>query len=197
MQMPVLRSERLVIRPFEPEDLGALHRLLDVELAEADTGGAGPGTREARRRWLEWTILGYEAFARLHQAPLGDRAIALGAGGELVGVCGLVPVLDAFGRLPVWRGEAAGRASDRTRLELGLYWALAPAQRGRGYATEAARALAGFAFGTLRVARVVATTQHGNLASIAVMERLGMRIERNPDPEPPWLQVVGVLDVAP
>jgi hypothetical protein len=29
-----------------------------------------------------------------------------------------------------------------------------------------------------------------------VMRKLGMRIERNPLPEPPWLQIVGVLDNA-
>jgi hypothetical protein len=26
------------------------------------------------------------------------------------------------------------------------------------------------------------------------MRKLGMRIEKNPYPEPPWLQVVGILD---
>ena len=28
------------------------------------------------------------------------------------------------------------------------------------------------------------------------MRKLGMRLERNPSPEPPWLQVVGVLENA-
>src|SRR4051812_1559936 len=41
--------------------------------------------------------------------------------------------------------------------------------------------------------RIVAATEHDNLASIGVMRRLGMRIERNPDPEPHWFQTVGVL----
>jgi hypothetical protein len=26
------------------------------------------------------------------------------------------------------------------------------------------------------------------------MQRVGMRLERNPFPEPPWFQVVGVID---
>jgi RimJ/RimL family protein N-acetyltransferase len=76
---------------------------------------------------------------------------------------------------------------------MGLFWAIDAAYRGLGYATEAARALASFAFDTLRVDRLVATTEHSNAPSIAVMRRLGMSIETNPDPEPQWFQTVGVL----
>ncbi|MGH2520966.1 MAG: GNAT family N-acetyltransferase, partial [Anaerolineales bacterium] len=63
-----------------------------------------------------------------------------------------------------------------------------------GYATEAARALIGYAFRELNLRRIVATTDYTNEASIAVMRRLGMRIEKNPYPEPEWFQVVGVLE---
>jgi hypothetical protein len=41
---------------------------------------------------------------------------------------------------------------------------------------------------------VVATTAYVNEASQRVMARLGMRVERNPCPDPPWFQVVGTLD---
>jgi RimJ/RimL family protein N-acetyltransferase len=41
--------------------------------------------------------------------------------------------------------------------------------------------------------RIVATTQRSNAASIAVMRRLGMNVQENPDPDPPWFQVVGIL----
>ena len=44
----------------------------------------------------------------------------------------------------------------------------------------------------MRLARIVATTEHTNAASISVMRKLGMRIEVNPGSEPEWLQVVGV-----
>ena len=50
-----------------------------------------------------------------------------------------------------------------------------------------------FAFTELSAARIVATTEHANLASQRVMQKLGMELRRNPLPEPPWLQVVGVL----
>jgi len=45
----------------------------------------------------------------------------------------------------------------------------------------------------LHLARVVATTERENVASIGVMRRLGMRVEENLQPEPAWFQVVGVL----
>ena len=43
-------------------------------------------------------------------------------------------------------------------------------------------------------ARLIATTEHANSSSQAVMRRLGMRILENPHPEPAWLQTVGILD---
>ena len=45
-----------------------------------------------------------------------------------------------------------------------------------------------------RLRRVIAETDEVNAASIGVMRKLGMRIERNAIGEPPWLQVVGVLE---
>ncbi|MDX6533520.1 MAG: hypothetical protein QOF68_1264, partial [Gaiellales bacterium] len=77
------------------------------------------------------------------------------------------------------------------------YWALKPEARGNGYATEAARALIDWAFDNLELARIVATTEDDNSASQAVMRRLGMRVERNPDNEPAWFQVVGCLEAPP
>ena len=188
MEMPALDTPRLRIRPFALDDLDAVHRLLDVEL-----GSEGALTRDERQRWLQWTILSYRELAQLHQPPYGDRAIVLKRTEKLIGACGYAPVLDAFGQIPALRRGDAERTG-LTSPEVGLYYALSPAHRGHGYATEAARALVDHAFDRLRLARLVATTTHDNGGSIGVMRRLGMRIERNPHPTPPWLQVVGVLE---
>jgi len=56
-------------------------------------------------------------------------------------------------------------------------WVLARDRQGRGYATEAARALLAYAFETLDCHRVIATCQPENPASWRVMEKLGMRRE--------------------
>jgi RimJ/RimL family protein N-acetyltransferase len=63
----------------------------------------------------------------------------------------------------------------RATHEIG--WAIAADRQGRGYATEAARALMHFAFTTLARHRVIATCQPENPASWRVMEKLGMRRE--------------------
>ena len=46
----------------------------------------------------------------------------------------------------------------------------------------------------LHLKQIVATTTTGNEASIGVMRKVGMRIEKNPSPDPPGFQVVGILE---
>ncbi len=193
LRVPTLETTRLVIRPLTMDDLEAIYQILDVELADADTGSEGTKALDERRRWLEWTVLSYEELARLYQPPYGERAVALRETGEIIGACGYVPCLNAFGQLPSFRAGQSLRPGFAS-TEFGLYWAIAPAHQRQGYATEAARAMLDRAFAELRLARVVATTSYDNTASIGVMRKLGMRIETNPYPDPPWLQVVGVLE---
>lgn len=192
--MPLLETARLLIRPFVMEDLTDIHRLLDVELREADLRTDKMETLTERSQWLQWTVLNYEQLTKLRQPPYGDRAVVLKSTGQLIGTCGFVPCLNSFEQLP---GFASGDRSGEPGLnstEFGLFYAISPAYQRRGYATEAAQAMVDCAFQHLRLRRVVATTTVDNTASIGVMRKLGMRIEENPHPEPPWLQVVGVLE---
>ncbi|MBN1965529.1 MAG: GNAT family N-acetyltransferase, partial [Anaerolineae bacterium] len=114
--------------------------------------------------------------------------------GILIGVAGFVPALNNYELLADFVPGQAANPAGRSALELGLYYAIAPAHQRQGYASEAARALVAYAFDHLRLRRIVATTTHDNAASQGVMQRLGMRLLRNTQPEPPWLQVVGVLE---
>jgi RimJ/RimL family protein N-acetyltransferase len=138
-------------------------------------------------------VLNYEELAKLYQPPYGDRAIVLKESQTLIGACGYVPCLDAFGQLPAF-GAAHDARRGLTSTAFGLYWAVSPRYQRRGYAAEAAGALVYYAFTNLNLRRIIATTTHDNAASLGVMRKLGMRVERNPYPEPPWLQAVGVLD---
>jgi RimJ/RimL family protein N-acetyltransferase len=192
MRVPPLETDRLVIRPFVMDDLDAIHRILDIELAEAETGTEGAKTREERASWLQWTVLAYEELARLHQPPYGDRALALRGTREVVGACGYVPCLAPFDQIPALR-LSTDPTPARMSTEFDLYWAISPAHQHRGYATEAARTMIAYAFAELGLARVVATTSYDNAPSIGVMRKVGMQIESNPYPNPPWFQVVGVL----
>jgi RimJ/RimL family protein N-acetyltransferase len=171
MRIPPIETDRLLIRELAEADARAV---LDL----AGLGG----------RWLSWTALGYEQLSELRQPPYGDRGIVIRSSGTLVGLVGLVPSLGPFAQLPSWPGSGT-----RYTPEVGLFWMLAEKHRGQGYATEAAQALVEYALHDLHLARVVATTERSNHASVAVMRRLGMQIEENPEPDPPWFQVVGVL----
>src|SRR5260370_35940096 len=64
----------------------------------------------------------------------------------------------------------------------------------QGYATEAPQALINYAFTQLHLKRIVATTTYEHEASIGVMRKVGMRIEKNPSPDPSGFQVVGILE---
>jgi len=188
MKMPPLETSRLIIRPFVMDDLQAIHQILDVELEPEYSRTS----LDERAQWLQWSVLNYEALAKLYQPPYGDRAMVLKSTGQLIGACGFVPCLMPFEQLPAFSQPSSrpGLAS----TEFGLYYALSPAHHRQGYATEAATVLIEYAFSELRLKRVVATTAYDNVASMGVMRKLGMTVEKNPSPDPPWLQVVGVLE---
>jgi RimJ/RimL family protein N-acetyltransferase len=100
-----------------------------------------------------------ESFVHLVAAwwATGDECTwAIRADGVLVGMIALHGVRD---------GAA----------EIG-YWMAAPA-RGRGYLTEAARAVLDFAFGPMRLQRVEWRAVTDNPASVRIAQKLGFRYE--------------------
>jgi ribosomal-protein-alanine N-acetyltransferase len=74
------------------------------------------------------------------------------------------------------RTDLVGTAGLRRLQDLGLelFYSLAPGSWGKGYATEAGRAVLDHALGPLGLPEVLAEVDEGNTASIAVIERLGM-----------------------
>lgn len=187
--MTTFETIRLIIRPFNKDDLSALHRILDQEFGDA---GSDRAALEDPQSWLEWQRLNQEWFKRMRQPPYGDRAVALKRGSQVIGAVGYVPCIEPFEQIPELRG--ASRSSGYYSTEFGLFYAIDPEYRRQGYATEAAQAMVEYAFRQLHVRRVIAMTDYSNVASQNVMRKLGMRITRNPLPEPRWLQIVGVLE---
>ena len=187
----VLQTSRLIIRAFQTSDLHAIHRILDLAFGDGTKIDDEQALNE-RREWLEWSRLSAEWLPKMFQPPYGDRAIVLKHTAEVIGAVALVPCFDAFEQIP---GLSRGEPPSAYRVaEIGLFWAIDPDQQRQGYATEAAQALIDFAFQQLRVKRLIATTEHDNAASVGVMRKLGMTIAPNPLPDPPWLQVVGILE---
>jgi RimJ/RimL family protein N-acetyltransferase len=100
-------------------------------------------------------------IARVRATPPGDPwalsfALVQRANGEKVGGCAFKGPPDAEGIVE-------------------LAYGVDEAHRGRGYATEAAAALAEFAFASGRVRQVRAHTKPGNVASERVLARCGFR----------------------
>ncbi len=184
-----LDAPRLTIREFVMDDLALYHPIANA--------GFGEISLDERRHWLEWQIMSYRALSELYQPPYGDRAIVLKQSGALIGSVGLVQSFSLFDRLPFFQTRRAVHSPALHKLmspEMGLFWLIDPAHQGHGYATEAARALIDYAFTEMNLKRIVATTAYDNHASIGVMRKLGMIIERNPDTEPEWFQIVGILE---
>lgn len=181
--MRTLETDHLVIRAFVLEDLETYSRLLDAAF-----GAGAYGSPDSKRVIFEHQVAADAGLALLHQPPYGDRAVVLRSTRELIGSVGFAPCLAPFGQLPSFE------PTPHFTSEVGLFWALFPDLQGHGYATAAAAAMVAYAFGQLRLRRIVATTEHDNTRSINVMRRLGMRLERNPRAEPTWFQTVGILD---
>lgn len=182
-RIPELETERLLIRELTMDDLEEVHRILN-EASGSDV------PLDLRERWLRWTVLGYEMFAMLEQPHYGERAITLKGTGELIGAVGVVPYIGSFGQVAAFDRHPDSPAT----AEVGLYWAVAPAYQRRGYATEAANALTNYLFETLGLGRIIATTGPDNLASQAVMRKLGMTFAQATERQPSDVYVIGVLD---
>jgi len=150
-ELPTLETERLILRPFSSADAPAVQRFAG-ERAIADTTLNIPhpylaGMAEA------WIGSHREAFARGESLVL---AVTMPGEGP-VGACGLV------------------LARAHHRGELG-YWIAVP-RWGRGYATEAVKAVIRYGFDTLGLNRIEACYLTRNPASGRVMQKAGMRLE--------------------
>lgn len=159
MDLPVapalpLRTPRLALRRFRPDDLDALlvfHS--DPEVVRYVP--YGPRDRAALATVVERkTASGVLA----EEGDLLELAVVLADSGRLVGDVLLVL-----------------RSAEHGTLEIGYIFD--PAAGGRGYATEAVRALLDLAFGELGARRVVARVDARNAPSRALLERLGLRLE--------------------
>jgi len=182
-------ADRLIVRPFVTDDLQTIHRILDQTLGDGTKATNEPALHE-RKSWLEWSILSQEWLPKMDQTPYGDRAIALKSNDQVIGSVGYVPLLDVYWQIPELGIASRGYATP----EVGLFWVIDPQHQKQGYATKAAQVLIDHAFKHWRLARILATTDYSNVASQAVMRKLGMKLMRNALPEPHWLQVVGVLE---
>ena len=191
--MPKLKTDRLIIRPVYEDDFEAIYQHRRA-IGWVDESQPEAEQRAEVRHYTNWLSLNHTALARLYQPPYGDRAVVLRETNELIGMCGIVPYISDFSVFPSFGGTDKGGL---TQAEVGLMWAVSPAHWRQGFASETAHALVDYAFNEMGLHRIIATTEYDNLASQAVMRKIGMRIEKNPFAEPPWHQVLGILENRP
>ncbi|MCB9994143.1 MAG: GNAT family N-acetyltransferase [Hyphomicrobiaceae bacterium] len=152
-ELPIV-TERLVLRPFRPDDFAAAHdymRREDVARFEFWNATTPDETRQKIDEWIatdpDW--------------PTGDRlvlAVTLHDGGAMIGDCVL-----SF--------------RDREALQAEIGYTLHPDWHRKGIATEASEALLAVAFSTYELHRVYGRCDARNVGSWRVLEKLGMRRE--------------------
>jgi [ribosomal protein S5]-alanine N-acetyltransferase len=149
----ILTTGRLILRDFVEEDWPAI-------LAYQ--------TDPLYLRYYEWTgrteaeVREFVAMFLAHQQQQPrikfQLAVTLRETGELIGNCGI-------------------RKDSTDAPEADMGYELAPPYWGKGYATEAARAMAAFGWRELKIHRLWSWCVADNLGSARVLEKVGMRLE--------------------
>jgi [ribosomal protein S5]-alanine N-acetyltransferase len=144
-----LIAERLYLRDLEPSDIDAVHEYassIEVVLHQE----WGPHTIEQTREYVAGCVLGNS---------LPDRTTL-----ELAAVLNDGSLIGSY-RVTL--------SEDGTEAEIG--YSLNPRYWHRGYATEAAKRLVDYLVRELQVREIFATSRPENVASVRVLEKLGMR----------------------
>jgi RimJ/RimL family protein N-acetyltransferase len=157
----VLETERLLLRHFTESDADALLQMESEPDVLRYVGRKPLADVDAYRNKIQSAFLPYYDKG----GGYGAWAIIEKSSGEFVGGCSLRPARDA--------DLAAAMDYGTDEVELG--YGLRKPSWGRGYATELARALVRRALTEPGAASVVACVTVDNLASVRVLEKVGLR----------------------
>ena len=149
-----LTTDRLLLRPLTLDDAPFIMELVTEPDWIRFIGDKNVHGLDDARRYLRDGPLKMYA-----EHGVGSLCVELRATGEPVGVCGLIrrPGLEDF--------------------DIGF--AFLERHRGKGYGAESSLAILEHARNELRIARVVAITTPDNAASMALLEKIGLRYERD------------------
>ncbi len=147
----VLTTERLVLRNYRAEDWERVHIYgSNPDFSKYELWG--PNTLEDTHKFVAEMIQQSSDMPRFKF----DYAVCMKESNLLIGGCGI------------------RRESELSQVA-NLGWAINPDFQGKGYATEAAKALIDFGFQTLNLSVIYATCDTRNATSYKVMEKLGMK----------------------
>ncbi|MEO8513471.1 MAG: GNAT family N-acetyltransferase [Ignavibacteria bacterium] len=153
--MKILETERLLLRSLEPEDIEVIAKMFGDEEVMRFIGEGKTYPRSA----AEQSITKWNDYEREH--GFTSWAVIRKEDNALIGKCG-------FNYLP-----------DNSDIELSYmldepYW-------GSGYASEIAKAALEYGLNKLNMKRVVAIVYPQNSPSIRVIEKTGMKYEKEYD----------------
>ena len=143
-----LRTERLHMRPLARADVDALHEISNDRLVRRYLWANEPVSTEQMEELVD------ASEALFMEARIGLFGVRLHGNDALVGFCGFL--------------RLEGLAEPEIACEL------SPDLWDRGLATEAGRACMRYAFRNTRMDRVIAGANPRNVASMAIMRKLGM-----------------------
>jgi len=150
--VPTLRTERLLLRPFEPSDAARVRALAGAPEVAATTGNIPhPYPEGSAEAWIS---------THADRAAAGAAfvwAVTLAEDGELLGAISILPVLQ------------------HGRAEIG-YWLGVPYWN-RGYMTEATRRVVAWGFSELGLNRIEIRCFPRNVGSSRVAEKVGLEYE--------------------
>jgi RimJ/RimL family protein N-acetyltransferase len=149
-----LETERLILRPFTPDDFDALlamHSRPDVA------------------RYLYWEPRTVDEVRTVLEKKVASRAIR--SEGD---VLAFAVVLKATNEVVA---DVVLQLVSQEHRQGEIGYIVHPDHQGRGYATEACRELLRLAFEELELHRVVGHLEARNAASARILEKLGMRRE--------------------
>ncbi|MDZ7319511.1 MAG: GNAT family N-acetyltransferase [candidate division KSB1 bacterium] len=152
ISIPTLRTPRLILRPFTPDDAPVVQHLAGVrEVAEMTTNIPYPYEDGIAKEWIATHQPSFENGEAVTFAIVLDQA------SQLIGAIGLRFQKAHLGaELGYWIGK--------------MYW-------NQGYCTEAARAVIRYGFESFHLNRIQARHMTKNPASGRVMQKVGMQYE--------------------
>ncbi len=145
-------TQRLFVRQFQPDDLDDFAALCADPQVMHFVGDGATLPRSEVERWIR---ICQEKYAT---RGYGTSAVFEKATGAFIGYCGVV--------------RAPGNDFDE------LIYVYHVTAWGKGYATEAGRAMIEYVFGRSALDRIYATIHPDNAASIHVATKLGFRYDR-------------------
>ncbi len=148
----MLETERLLHQKFTSDDLDKLIEMRADEDVMKNLGGKKMQNPKALRERLQFYISCYEK-------QIGMHAIVWKENGEMMGWSGLQPL----------------KGTDEIEVSYGMikkYW-------GKGIGYETARFWLEYGFEKLGLERIVAVADKENIGSWKIMEKLGMKYEKD------------------